>query len=74
MPPTGVFVARTCVQRVAVGGTILPAAQVVTGLSSESTRTLVASGVDIGDIHAIADLQRGIEEAPRLLVSRDGRR
>jgi hypothetical protein len=35
--------------------------------STETTETLVASGVDLRGIHAVADLQRGIEEAQRLL-------
>jgi rsbT co-antagonist protein RsbR len=46
---------------------LLGARVIVTGLSSETTQALVATGVDLGDIHAVADLQRGIEEAQRLL-------
>jgi rsbT co-antagonist protein RsbR len=46
---------------------LLGARVIVTGLSSETTRTLVASGVDLRGVHAVADLQRGIEEAQRLL-------
>ena len=40
---------------------------ILTGLSSNTTEALVASGVDLKGIHAVADLQRGIEEAQRLL-------
>jgi rsbT co-antagonist protein RsbR len=46
---------------------LLGARVIVTGLSAETTRTLVASGVDLRGVHAVADLQRGIEEAQRLL-------
>jgi len=46
---------------------LLGARVIVTGLSGETTRTLVATGVDLRGIHAVADLQRGIEEAQRLL-------
>ena len=48
---------------------------IVTGLSPETTQALATIGVDLRSIHAVADLQRGIEEAQRLLdVSRLGRR
>jgi len=40
---------------------------IVTGLSAETTQALATIGVDLGSIHAVADLQRGIEEAQRLL-------
>jgi rsbT co-antagonist protein RsbR len=40
---------------------------IVTGLSSETTQALATIGVDLRSIHAVADLQRGIEEAQRLL-------
>jgi hypothetical protein len=46
---------------------LLGARVIVTGLSAESTGALVASGVDLRGVHAVADLQRGIEEAERLL-------
>jgi anti-anti-sigma factor len=46
---------------------LLGARVIVTGLSGETTQTLVATGVDLKGIHAVADLQRGIEEAQRLL-------
>jgi rsbT co-antagonist protein RsbR len=46
---------------------LLGARVIVTGLSGETTRTLVATGVDLRGIHAVADLQRGIEEAQSLL-------
>jgi anti-anti-sigma factor len=41
---------------------------IVTGLSSETTQALATIGVDLRSIHAVADLQRGIEEAQRLLA------
>jgi anti-anti-sigma factor len=46
---------------------LLGARVIVTGLSGDTTQALVATGVDLGGIHAVADLQRGIEEAQRLL-------
>ncbi|HET8755649.1 MAG TPA: STAS domain-containing protein, partial [Solirubrobacteraceae bacterium] len=46
---------------------LLGARVIVTGLSGETTQALVATGVDLRGIHAVADLQRGIEEAQRLL-------
>ena len=46
---------------------LLGASVVVTGLSSDITQALVTTGVDVRAIHAVADLQRGIEEAERLL-------
>jgi len=46
---------------------LLGARVIVTGLAGETTQALVATGVDLGGIHAVADLQRGIEEAQRLL-------
>jgi anti-anti-sigma regulatory factor len=42
---------------------------VVSGMSSAITQALVLTGVNLGGIQAVADLQRGIEEAQRLLVS-----
>jgi anti-anti-sigma regulatory factor len=59
-------VAAQLVQTVEACG-LLGARVILTGLSSETTRVLVASGVDLKGIHAVADLQRGIEEAQRLL-------
>lgn len=46
---------------------LLGARVIVTGLSGDTTGALVATGVDLRGIHAVADLQRGIEEAQRLL-------
>jgi rsbT co-antagonist protein RsbR len=59
-------VATQLVQTVAACG-LLGANVIVTGLSSETTQALVASGVDLRAVHAVGDLQRGIEEAQRLL-------
>jgi rsbT co-antagonist protein RsbR len=39
----------------------------VPGLSSEIAHTLVTIGVDLSKVHAVGDLQGGIEEAERLL-------
>jgi anti-anti-sigma regulatory factor len=46
---------------------LLGARVILTGLSGSTTQALVATGVDLRGIHAVADLQRGIEEAQRLL-------
>ncbi len=59
-------VAAQLVETVAACG-LLGARVILTGLSSETTEALVASGVDLRGIHAVADLQRAIEEAQRLL-------
>jgi anti-anti-sigma regulatory factor len=59
-------VAAHLVETVAACG-LLGARVILTGLSSDTTQALVASGVDLKGIHAVADLQRAIEEAQRLL-------
>jgi hypothetical protein len=59
MPGPPLFVAQTCVQWLGRAA--------IRGLSSQTTRALVESGVDLRAVHAVADLQRGIEEARRLL-------
>ena len=46
---------------------LLGARVIVTGLSGETTQALVATGVDLRGIHAVAALQRGIAEAQSLL-------
>jgi anti-anti-sigma regulatory factor len=66
VPAIELHVATQLVQTVAACG-LLGASVIVTGLSSETTQGLVASGVDLRAVHAVADLQRGIEEAQRLL-------
>jgi anti-anti-sigma factor len=70
---TGVPVIDTAVAGQLVGTIeacrLLGARVVVTGLSSELTQALALSGVDVRAIHAVADLQRGIEEAQRMLDS-----
>lgn len=48
---------------------LLGASVVVTGLSSELTQALAMTGVNLRAIRAVADLQRGIEEAQRMLDS-----
>ena len=40
---------------------------ILTGLSAEVARSLVAIGVDLSRINTIGDLQGGLEEAERLL-------
>jgi anti-anti-sigma regulatory factor len=59
-------VAAQLVQTIEACG-LLGARVIVTGLSSRTTQALVASGVDLRGVRAVADLQRGIEEAQRVL-------
>ena len=66
VPVIDTAVANQLVQMVAACG-LLGARVVVTGLSSEITQALVTAGVDLRAVRAVADLQRGIEEAERLL-------
>src|SRR5213594_4015548 len=40
---------------------------IITGLSPEIAQTLVTTGVDLGKMNTVGDLQGGIEEAERLL-------
>ncbi len=49
---------------------LMGARVVVTGISSEITQALVTAGVDLRAVRTVADLQRGIEEAERLLDAR----
>src|SRR6266581_725644 len=46
---------------------LMGASVIITGLSSEIAQTLVTLGVDLSKMHAVGDLQGGIEEAERLL-------
>lgn len=46
---------------------LMGASAIVTGLSSEIALTLVAIGLDLSKMHAVGDLQGGIEEAEHLL-------
>ena len=41
---------------------------IVTGLSAEVAQSLVALGIDLHGIHAVGDLQGGLEDAERLLA------
>jgi rsbT co-antagonist protein RsbR len=41
---------------------------IVTGLSAEVAQSLVALGIDLRGIHAVGDLQGGLEDAERLLA------
>ena len=46
---------------------LMGAGVIITGLSSEIAQTLVTIGVDLSKMHAVGDLQGGIEQAERLL-------
>jgi rsbT co-antagonist protein RsbR len=46
---------------------LMGATVIVTGLSSEVARALVALGVDLAKLYTVGDLQGGIEEGERLL-------
>ena len=46
---------------------LMGASVIITGLSSSSAQTLVTLGVDLSKMHAVGDLQGGIEEAEILL-------
>ena len=46
---------------------LMGASIIVTGLSSDTARTLVSLGVELSMINAVGDLQGGMEEAERLL-------
>src|SRR2546425_428602 len=46
---------------------LMGASVIITGLSAEIAQTLVTIGVDLSKMHAVGDLQGGIEEAERLL-------
>jgi len=48
---------------------LMGAGAIITGLSSKIAQTLVDLGVDLGMMHTVGDLQGGLEEAERLLVS-----
>jgi rsbT co-antagonist protein RsbR len=47
---------------------LMGAAVIVTGLSAEVAQSLVALGIDLRGIHAVGDLQGGLEDAERLLA------
>jgi anti-anti-sigma factor len=49
---------------------LLGASVIVTGLSCETTQTLVHIGVDLSSLTTLGDLQSGIEEAEAMLGSR----
>src|SRR5213593_3237301 len=66
VPSVDATVANHLVQTVDASR-LMGANVIVTGLSSEIAQTLVTIGVDLGKIHAVGDLQGGIEEAERLL-------
>jgi rsbT co-antagonist protein RsbR len=50
---------------------LMGASAIITGLSSKIAQTLVDLGVDLGMMRTVGDLQGGLEEAERLLESRD---
>jgi rsbT co-antagonist protein RsbR len=47
---------------------LMGASVIVTGLSAEVAQSLVALGIDLHGIHAVGDLQGGLEDAERLLA------
>jgi rsbT co-antagonist protein RsbR len=47
---------------------LMGASVIVTGLSAEVAQSLVALGIDLQGIHAVGDLQGGLEDAERLLA------
>src|SRR3989449_1804402 len=49
---------------------LMGASVIIAGLSTEIAETLVTIGVDLNKMNAVGDLQGGIEEAERLLVTR----
>src|SRR5437762_13360242 len=66
VPAIDSTVANHLVQTVEASG-LMGANVIITGLSSEIALTLVTIGVDLCKMNAVGDLQRGIEEAERLL-------
>jgi rsbT co-antagonist protein RsbR len=47
---------------------LMGASVIVTGLSAEVAQSLVALGIDLRGIHAVGDLQGGLEDAQRMLA------
>jgi rsbT co-antagonist protein RsbR len=47
---------------------LMGASVIVTGLSADVAQSLVALGIDLQGIHAVGDLQGGLEDAERLLA------
>jgi rsbT co-antagonist protein RsbR len=47
---------------------LMGASVIVTGLSAEVAQSLVALGIDLRGIHAVGDLQSGLEDAQRMLA------
>jgi len=66
VPTIDATVANHLVQTVEASR-LMGASVIITGLSSASAQTLVTLGVDLGKMHAVGDLQRGIEEAEEML-------
>lgn len=60
------IVANYLVRTVDASG-LMGASVIITGLSSEIALTLVTIGLDLSKVHAVGDLQGGIEEAEHLL-------
>lgn len=52
---------------------LMGAEAIVTGLSPEVAQTLVSLGIDLGNVHTMADLQGGLEAAECLLAPGVGR-
>lgn len=66
VPSVDAAVANHLVQTVEAAR-LLGASMIVTGLSPDISRTLVTIGVDLSSLHAVGDLQGGIEEAEAIL-------
>ncbi len=66
VPSVDAAVANHLVQTVEAAR-LLGASMIVTGLSPDLSRTLVTIGVDLSSLHAVGDLQGGIEEAEAIL-------
>jgi len=71
VPAVDSAVANHLLQTVRAAG-LLGAGAIVTGLSTTNALTLTRIGVDLRGLHTCSDLQRGIEEASRLLTSPNG--
>jgi rsbT co-antagonist protein RsbR len=46
---------------------LMGAAVIVTGITSDVAQSLVALGIDLGELNTVGDLQGGLEEAERML-------
>jgi rsbT co-antagonist protein RsbR len=72
VPIVDAAVANQLVQAVEAAR-LLGASVIVTGLSPDLSRTLVSIGVDLSSLHAVGDLQGGIEAADAIIGYRPSR-